>query len=293
MKVVSASKAAAYLALLRAIASNLPLRKRKIYDPYAKLFLPPHLKLVEWLSRVYLLNKIISWYIDQRWTGALTSCVARTRVIDVMTENLVKDEGINQVIVFGAGYDCRVHRLQLKERVMYVEVDDPQKQELKREILESSSLKPKTQLDYLAVDFHTQQLGDILPPLFYKKHYKTLFIWEGVTNYFTAPIADKIFQYFKSFPPGTIIIFTYVDEKVLTNPELFTGAENVTKLLQNNNEFWNFGIDPAKINEFLAGYNMKVKYDADANTYRRICFKERSVKMKGYEYYRVAMAIVQ
>jgi methyltransferase (TIGR00027 family) len=293
MKMVSASKAAAYLALLRAVASNLPLRKRKIYDPYAKLFLPPHLKLVEWLSHVYLFNKIISWYIDQRWTGALTSCVARTRLIDVMTENLVKDEGINQVIVFGAGYDCRVHRLQLKERVMYVEVDDPQKQELKRTILESSSLKPKTQLDYLAVDFHTQQLPDILPALFYKKHYKTLFIWEGVTNYFTAPIADKIFQYFKSFPPGTIIIFTYVDEKVLTNPESFTGAENVTKLLQNNDEFWNFGIDPAKITEFLAGYNMKLKYDADANTYRRICFKELSAKMKGYEYYRVAMAIVQ
>lgn len=290
---VSASKAAAYLALLRAVASNLPLGKRKIYDPYAKLFLPLHLKLVEWLSRVYILNKLISWYIDQRWTGALTSCVARTRVIDVMTENLIRDEGINQVIIFGAGYDCRVHRLQLKERVMYVEVDDPRKQQLKRNILESSSLKPKTQLDYLAVDFHTQQLADILPPLFYKKHYKTLFIWEGVTNYFTAPIADKIFQYFKSFPPGTMIIFTYVDEKVLTNPELFTGAENVTKLLQNNDEFWNFGIDPAKITEFLAGYNIKLKYDADANTYRRICFKERAAKMKGYEYYRVAMGIVQ
>src|SRR3954471_1167455 len=136
MKMVSASKAAAYLALMRAIASNLPLRKRKIYDPYAKIFLPLHFKLVEKLSQVYVLNKIISWYIDQRWTGALTSCVARTRIIDVMTENLVKDEGINQVIVFGAAYDCRVHRLQLKERVMYVEVDDPRKQQLKRDILE-------------------------------------------------------------------------------------------------------------------------------------------------------------
>jgi methyltransferase (TIGR00027 family) len=210
-----------------------------------------------------------------------------------MTENLVKDEGINQVIVFGAGYDCRVHRLQLKQRVMYVEVDDPLKQQAKRNILESSSIKPETQLDYLAVDFHTQELADILPSLFYNEHYKTLFIWEGVTNYFTAPIADKIFQYFQSFPSGTTIIFTYVDEKVLSNPELFTGAANVTKLLQNNNEFWNFGIDPAKITNFLAAYNMKLLYDADATAYREICFKEHADKMKGYEYYRVAMAIVQ
>ena len=291
MKAVYASKAAAYLALLRALASNLPPHKRKFYDPYAKLFLPPSLKLVEWLSRIYFLNKLFSWYIDRHWTGALTSCIARTRLIDVMTENLIKDEGINQVIVFGAGYDCRVHRL--KQRVMYVEVDDPIKQHAKRAILESSSIKPKTQLDYLAVDFHTQQLADILPALFYNQHYKTLFIWEGVTNYFTAPIADKIFQYFKSFPPGTVIIFTYVDEKVLTNPELFTGATSVTKLLQKNNEFWNFGIDPAKITDFLAGYNMQLQYDAGADTYRKICFKENAAKMKGYEYFRVAMAIVQ
>lgn len=293
MKMVSASKAAAYLALLRAVASNLPLHERKFHDPYAKLFLTSSLKLVEWLSRVAVLNKIISWYIDQRWTGALTSCIARSRLIDVMTANLVRNEGINQIIIFGAAYDCRAHRLKLKERVMYVEADDPVKQQAKRNILEASSIKPATQLDYLSVDFHTQELADILPLLLYEKHYKTLFIWEGVTNYFTAPIADKIFQYFKSFPPGTTIIFTYVDEKVLSNPELFTGAANVAKLLRNNNEFWNFGIDPAKITGFLAGYNMKLVFDAGATEYRQMYYGERAAKMKGYEYYRVAMAIVQ
>jgi methyltransferase (TIGR00027 family) len=294
MKMVTASKAAAYLALLRAVASNLPQNERKFYDPYAKLFLPTHLKLVEWLSRVRLFNRMISWYIDQRWTGALTSCTARNRLIDVMTTNLVKDEGINQIIIFGAGYDCRVHRLKLRERVMFVEIDDPVKLEAKLEILENSSLKPVIHVDSIPIDFHKQRLEDVLPGLFHNTHYKTMFIWEGVTNYFTAPIADKIFQYFKTFLPGTIIIFTYVDEKVLSNPELFIGAANVTKLLQNNNEFWNFGIDPAKITEFLAGYNMVLKYDEGADAYRQICFgKEDAVKMKGYEYYRVAMAVVQ
>ncbi|SFD05477.1 methyltransferase, TIGR00027 family [Chitinophaga sp. CF118] len=293
MKMVTASKAAAYLALLRAIATNLPSKERKFTDPYAKLFLPPSLKLVERLSRIHLINRFISWYIDQRWTGALTSCIARTRLIDVMTENLVKDEGVNQLIIFGAGYDCRVHRLKLKERIMFVEVDDPVKQQLKRKTLETSPIKPDTQVNYLSVDFHTQKLEDILPELFLNTYYKTLFIWEGVTNYFTAPIADKIFQYFKNFPPGTFIIFTYVDEKVLSEPELFTGAANVAKLLKNNNEFLNFGIDPAKINDFLAGYNMKLIYDDNATVYRETCFGPQAAKMKGYEYYRVALAVVQ
>ena len=293
MKMVSAGKAAAYSALLRAVASNIPLPERILYDPYAKLFLPPSLNLVEWLSRSPVLNKVIAWYIDQIWTGALTSCIARNKLIDVMTEKFIKDEGVNQVIIFGAGYDCRAQRLQMKERPMFVEVDDPLKQQTKLDILQASSVRSTTQVDYLTVDFHTQHPDDILPYLFHGTHYKTLFIWEGVSNYFTAPIADKIFQYFEGFPSGTMIIFTYLDDKVLQNPKQFPGAKNVTKLLRNTNESWNFGIDPDKIKDFLAGYNMKLIHDANATTYRKIYFKERADKMKGYEYYRVAVAVVQ
>lgn len=293
MKKVYASKAAAYLAVLRAIASNLPSAERKFEDPYAKLFLPPSLKLVEWLSRSVTLNRIISWYIEQRWTGALTSSIARTKLIDNMLENLVQREGVNQVIIFGAGYDCRVHRLKLRELPAFVEVDDPVKQQRKREILETSSIKPATPVSYLSVDFHTQHLDDVLPELFHGKHYKTLFIWEGVSNYFTARVANKIFRYFRTFPKGTTIIFTYIDEKVLTHPEAFPGAENVSKLLQQNNEFWNFGIDPAKISEFLADYNLQLIHDANADRYRKMYFGERAEKMKGYEYYHVAMAVVK
>lgn len=295
MKMVSAGKAADYSALLRAVASNMPLRENegRLHDPYAKLFLPPSLRLVEWLSRSPFLNKVIAWYIDKNWTGALTSCIARNRLIDVMTENLIKDEGVNQVIIFGAGNDCRLQRQKMKERPAFVEVDDPMKQKAKRETLEASGIHSTAQIDYLSVDFHTQRPDQILPSLFHGTHYKTLFIWEGVSNYFTAPIADKVFQYFKSFRSGTIIIFTYLDDKVLQNPKQFPGAKNVLELLRNNNTLWNFGIDPDKITEFLAGYNMKLIHDANAETYRRMCFKERAATMKGYEYYRVAMAVVQ
>jgi len=287
------NRAAAYMAVLRAIASNLPPDKRKFEDPYAKLFLPPSLKLVEWLSRSVTLNKIISWYIEKRWTGALTSCIARTKLIDNMLTNLVQREGVNQVIIFGAQYDCRVHRLKLKEAPMFVEVDDPQKQERKRQILENSTINPKTQMTYLPVNFHKQHLDDVLPGLFHSRHYKTLFIWEGVSNYFTAPVASKIFKYFKTFPSGTTIIFNYVDEEVLYHPDAFPGASNVSKLLQQNNEFWNFGIDPDKLEEFLAAYNLKLIHHADANRYRKMYFGESAEKMKGYEFYRVVMAVVK
>ncbi len=294
MSLVITSKAAAYLALLRAIESNRTENKRLFYDPYAKLFLPPSFRLVEKLSRIPFMNRFINWFIDRNWTGALTCCAARTRLVDVMTVNTVQDEGVNQVIVFGAGYDCRALRLQLKKRVQFVEIDHPDFQAEKRDTLSKNPGKNgmEAMINYVPVDLLTQDLDHVIPQIFQQGHYKTMFIWEGVTNCLTAPIAPKAFEYFKTFQPGTIIVFTYVDKEVLEHPEKFTGAASVTKLLRRNNEFWNFGIDPATIKEFLASYNMELMHNLDCNVYREMYYGEAAANMKGYEFYRVAMARV-
>jgi methyltransferase (TIGR00027 family) len=294
MGLVITSKAAAYLALLRAIESNRPENKRLFYDPYAKLFLPFSFGIVEKLSRISFMNSFIAWFIDRNWTGALTCCSARTRLVDVMTVNTIQDEGINQVIVFGAGYDCRALRLQMKKRMQFVEIDHPDFQTEKRDILAKNPRRNgrEAMINYVPVDLLTQDLDNVIPQIFQQGHYKTMFIWEGVTNCLTAPIAPKAFEYFKRFQPGTIIVFTYVDKEVLEHPEKFVGAVNVTKLLRRNKEFWNFGIDPATIKEFLASYNMELMHNLDCNVYRRMYYGEEALNMKGYEFYRVAMARV-
>jgi len=295
MNLVPAGKAATYLALLRAIESNRPENKRLFYDPFAKLFLPSSLRLVEKLSHVPFLNSFIAWFIDRNWKGALTCCSARTRLVDVMIENTIHDEGVNQVIVFGAGYDSRALRLKTKKRIQFVEIDHPSFQAEKREILDRNQRRNgrETMVNYVPVDFETQDLDDVITQIFQQGHYKTMFVWEGVTNNLTAPFAPRAFDYFKSFRPGTIIVFTYVDKEMLDKPEKFTGAVSVTKLLRRNNEFWNFGIDPAGIKEFLASYNMELLYNLDTPTFRRMYFGDDAADMKGYEFYRVAMARVR
>ena len=292
MSLVPASKAATYLALLRAIESNRPANKRLFDDPYARLFLSPSFRLLEMLSRISFLNDFIAWFIDKNWTGALTCCSARTRLVDVMAVNTIQDEGINQVIVFGAGYDCRSLRLRTKKRVQFVEIDHPDFQVQKRHILFGTKAGKEATVNYIPADLHTQDLDQVIPQLFQRGYYKTMFIWEGVTNSLTAPIAPKVFDYFKRFRPGTIIIFTYVDKAILKHPEKFTGAASVTRLLQRNNEFWNFGIDPANIKTFLASYNMELMYNLDASAYRKMYYGDEAENMKGYEFYRVAMARV-
>ena len=293
MRLRLASKTAAYLAFLRAIASNRPPEDRLFYDPYAHYFLPAFLKLLEKLSKIPSFNKRISTFIDKRWAGAFTSCMARTRLIDVMTIKTIQDEGINQLITFGPGYDCRMHRLEFPAKVIFVEIDHPDIQQKKINILQNARPKTDTIIDYIPVDFTKQQLETTIPHHLLKPHYKNLILWEGVTNSLTLPIADQLFSYFSHFGSGTVIIFIYVDEKVLALKQSFLSAENVSKLLRHHHEFWNFSIAPSRLPEFLNNYKMDLLYDFDADTYRHSCFGDKADELRGYDYYRVVMAVVR
>ncbi len=284
---------AVYKAFNRAMESSRPADKRLFYDPYAKAFVSPSLKFVLWLHQLPFFNWFAYWYIERLYPGTLTSGAARTRLIDTMTMSCIQDHGINQVVILGAEFDCRAHRLQANGKVQFVEVDDPQMQQLKQKILSELPNRPRTPVDYVQMDFSSQTPDKVIPQLLLRPHYKTLFIWESVTNYLTGAMGDKMFRYFQRFPPETRVIFTYVDKGILENPGMFIGASNMTRLLEKSNDYWSFGLDPAGISHFLENYNLELEEDIDTNTYRKMFYGERARKMKGYEWYRVVLARVK
>jgi len=79
-----ASRSAVIYAFFRAVESSRPPNDRLFYDPHAKLFLTPILKMWVWLARFPLFRWFVPWYVDLRWPGSITSVVARTRMIDLM-----------------------------------------------------------------------------------------------------------------------------------------------------------------------------------------------------------------
>ncbi|GAA0555561.1 class I SAM-dependent methyltransferase [Chitinophaga japonensis] len=291
MHLVHASKMALYKAFNRAIESNRPADERLFYDPYAKAFLPRSLKFVLWLHRLPFFNWFVYWYIEKLYPGTLTSGAARTRLIDVMTVRTIERHGVNQVVILGAEFDCRAHRLQ-EVKAQFVEVDHPLAQKAKQAVLAALPYQRRP-VDYVPMDMAIQQPDEVIPRLLQRPHYRTLFIWEGVSNSLTGATGDKMFRYFAGFPPGTRIIFTYVDKQVLENPGMFIGAASMTRLLKKSNDNWSFGLDPAGIRDFLAGYDMELEEDIGTTEYRKLYFGKRAGKMKGYEWYRVAMARVK
>lgn len=286
-----ATRTAVIYAFFRAVESSRPANDRLFYDPYAKFFLPTILRMWVWLANYRLGRWFVPWYVDLRWPGSISSVVARTRLIDDFAIKAIKEHKVYQVVILGAGYDTRAYRLA-NEQVQFVEVDRPVTQMYKRHLLVKHNIKPIPPVDYVPMDFKTQDPEVNIPRLLRQRHYKTLIIWEGAVNNLTANIGKTMFRYFQQFPSGTRFIFNYVDKKVLDNPRNFHGAASVVRMLRNMKEHWDTGITPETLPAFLASYNMKLLYDENATKYRELYASgsRNHKKMRGYEFLRVAMA---
>lgn len=55
---------------------------------------------------------------------ARTSAIARTRLIDDVVSQALR-EGVRQLVILGAGFDCRIYRLSGVNSVAAFEVDHP------------------------------------------------------------------------------------------------------------------------------------------------------------------------
>ncbi|GAA0539753.1 class I SAM-dependent methyltransferase [Chitinophaga japonensis] len=288
-----ASRTATIYAFFRAVESNRPPHDRLFHDPYAKHFLTPVLKMWVWLSAYPLFRWFVPWYVELRWPGSITSVVARTKMIDNFTLEAIRRHGVYQVILLGAGYDTRAYRLE-EEKVQFVEVDRPNTQDYKKDLLHKLGIRPFIPVDYVSVDFREQPPEKTIPGLLQQKHYKTLIIWEGAVNNLTPSLGNTMFRYFQNYPSGTRIIFNYVDRDMFAHPRRFFGASRVVRMLKKMNEQWDTGLTPETLPDFLAIYNMELLYDESATEYRRLYTGSRDHrKMRGYEFLRLAMAVVK
>jgi O-methyltransferase involved in polyketide biosynthesis len=120
---------------------------------------------------------------------------------------------------------------------------------------------------------------------------QTTLIWEGVTNYLNQKAVDAVFMLAGQFPEESSVIFTYVDRKALEDPASFFGAERLLKDLDAIEERWTFGFHPEKLAGYLRPLGLELKKDLGAAQYREEYLPERKDILKGYEFYRVALAV--
>src|SRR5262245_8923242 len=146
--------------------------------------------------------------IDARWPGPRAAVCVRTRWIDdAIAQALAR--GLDQLVLLGAGFDARAHRLPGIERVRVFEVDHPATQAMKRRVV---GLAPP-HVAYVPVDLAREALPDALARAGLRGDARTLILWEGVTNYLDEPTVDATLRF--AARAARSLLFTYVDRAVV------------------------------------------------------------------------------
>jgi methyltransferase (TIGR00027 family) len=291
VKAGEASRTAEYVALFRAIESSLPAKRRLFEDPFARQFLGPRFGLLASLCRVPGAADLVSRYIDGRWAGARSSAVARTRLIDDSIADALT-RGLDQLVILGAGFDARAYRLAGLSEVDVFEVDHPDTLAKKRAILRRASVDAPARLRSVGIDFKSADLARVMDAAGYSTQARTLILWEGVTNYLTEAAVDATLRWCARATPGSQLLFTYVNRALLDDPGSFAGTETLFATLKEAGEQWTFGLDPAGLADFLRQRGLELERDIGSSEYRARYLPRVSRIMRGYEFYRIAVARV-
>ena len=285
------SRTAEHMAFFRALESKRPPRTRLFSDPYAASFLSPGFRRAVRIASIPVLGRAIPWLADAIIPGARSSGIARTRWIDdALVAALAK--GIRQVVILGAGFDCRAFRIPELRRAEIFEVDHPQTFATKREQLAQLLDREPANLTFVQIDFNRQSLEEVLSRAGFDPAQPSIFLWEGVTNYLTAEAVTAVLRFVASCAAGTELIFTYVHRSAIDHPATFPDAEKLLRSLEKIGEPWTFGLLPDELSAFLASTGLRLRQDVDSIGYRAQFMGRRGRHMKGYAFYRVAVADV-
>lgn len=232
-----------------------PEDKRVCHDPLAKDFAATKFRII---GKSRLLTRIALWCTERLLPGMVNYIVGRTRYIDDYLKSRI-DDGIEQLVILGAGYDSRAYRFdELKGRVKVFEVDFPATQKVKMEKVKKIFGSIPDHVIYVPVDFDEKKLGEGLSESGYDKNLKTLFIWEGVTPYITAEAMDETLAFVaKNSGEGSSIIFDYVFRSALDGTYERKQVHRIRKAWERigqpvTSERFGFGIEDGTTEEFLS-----------------------------------------
>ena len=278
---MAVSRTAQYVAMYRAFETDERRRKPLFRDSHALGFLEPRLALLIYAARAPFVRGLIERYADRRAPGARTSVIARTAYIDDAVRGAVAT-GVDQVVILGAGFDCRAHRMPELRGAAVFEVDQADTQAAKRAKLPGG-------VHYVAVDFLRDDVGQVLEAAGWDPRRRSVFIWEGVTPYLTEPAVIGMLRWIATTAAGTSVVFTYVHGGLFDGSEPFEGAERVMANVRRVGEPWRFGLKPDAAEAFVARCGLRLRENLGADDYRRRYLGEVP---RGYAFYRIAIAEV-
>jgi methyltransferase (TIGR00027 family) len=182
--------------------------------------------------------------------------VARTRLIDETMVELLSD--VEQVLILGAGFDTRAWRLPAMDGKAVFEVDHPATQAAKRRALAGDD----GDVRFVSVVFGSDDPAERLAEHGYENGERTLVLWEGVTNYLDAATVERTFTFLAgAVAPGSPVLFTYVDRRMLDGSKAFDGATTTMDQVRRVGEPFTFGFEPGELPGYMSDRGYRLDWD--------------------------------
>jgi methyltransferase (TIGR00027 family) len=292
------SRTAQLVAMYRAFETISGREPPLFRDPFAEAFLSRRLRLALRAARIRPLRHQLARYADLRAPGARTSAIGRTAFIDGVVRDAVA-RGTKQLVLLGAGYDCRAHRMPELESVTVFEVDRAEMQQTKRARLaqlarrsNAPATRTRDDVRYVPVDFLRDDPAEKLAAAGWDRTKPTVFVWEGVTNYLTEQAVTDVLSWIGTAAPGSTLVFTYIHGGLIDGSFEFAGGEKMLKNVRRLGEPWIFGLHPEAVGPFVARFGLELRENVGADEYRRRYFGDSEPNAGGYAFYRIAVADV-
>jgi len=288
------SRTAELVALYRAIESSRSAATRLFVDPLAPAFLGPRFRWALGAYRLPAIGAVVPWsIIDAHWSGPRGTVAVRTRYIDDVLDTALRG-GAEQVVILGAGFDCRAYRIPDIARTRVFEVDHPATQAKKKAVIGRRLSVIPHHVTFVPVDFSTDSLDTAMPRSGYRLDAVTLFICEGVTHYLSLEAVDTIFRHVvQNARAGSQIVFTYIHRGLLDGSVSFAGGDDTLTTVRRVGEPYTFGFDPVALPRHLSALGLEMIEDVGASE-----FRERFLQPRGRageplaEFQRAALAQV-
>ncbi|MDR3645384.1 MAG: SAM-dependent methyltransferase [Clostridia bacterium] len=206
--------------------------------------------------------------------GMFEYVVARTKYIDGEFRQALND-GFEQILIFGAGYDSRAIRFQSSAKdIRLFELDTSETQSSKIAWFGHNGIRFPANLTFIPIDFDTQSLADRLDACGFERGRRTLFLLEGLTMYLEPGSIDRAFRTIAEYAgTGSRLVFDYIYAPVLSHPNLYYGGEEAARAVEKVGEKWIFGIAEGKLEEFLSGYHLEAARSMNADALENEYFK--------------------
>jgi methyltransferase (TIGR00027 family) len=219
-------------------------------DRWAARILPVRWRVPIAMSRWNALRRAMIGVSDKSAPGAWISLLCRKRYIDDLVRTAAR-EGLDALVIVGAGYDTRPYRLPELAGLPVWEVDLAHNIAVKTQALRRcfGAVPPNVRL--VPVNLETDHLTERLIDHGFSTAMRTFFVWESVTMYLAESGVRETLRRMADCAPGSRLAFTYFRKDFVDGAALY-GAGAAYERFVVKQRMWTFGINPDDVSVLLA-----------------------------------------